>query len=93
MLMAIILFIMIFKTIMTFCPCFIFITDPSLKDAVYVLFREVVIVICGAIIIEALTYYKVLKLGIDRSIGIIYCILFALVVWTLLGFVMIFRAQ
>lgn len=92
MLMAIILFILVFKTILTFCPCFVFITDAALKDAVYVLFREVVIVICGTIILEALTYYKVLRLRADKSVGIVYCILLALVIWTTLGFVMVLRA-
>lgn len=90
--MAIILFILVFKLILTYCPCFVFITDVALKDSVYVLFREVVIVICGLIILQGLTYYSVLNIDKDKVIGIIYCVLLALLFWTFLGFTMVLSA-
>ena len=91
--MAIILFILIFKVILTYCPCFVFITDVALKDAVYVLFREVVIVISGLIILQGLAYYTVINIDKEKVIGIIYCVLLALLIWTSLGFVMVLSAQ
>jgi hypothetical protein len=90
--MVIILFILVFKVIVVYCPCFVFITDLALKDAVYILFREVVIVICGAIIIQALTFYGVLSLDREKLVGITYCILLALIIWTALGFMMTLKA-
>lgn len=61
MLMFVILFILGLKTVISTCPCINLVKDSPLKDAVYVLFREVVIVLIGAVILEALNYYEVLK--------------------------------
>lgn len=58
--MTFILIVMFFKSVMLCCPCFIFITDTALKDAVYILFREVVVVLSCILILEALHFYRVL---------------------------------
>lgn len=90
--MGIIAFILILKSILNCCPCFVFITDVAIKDAVYVLFREVVIVLCGAIILEALIYYNIIQYEKQRSVGLTYCILLTLIIWTLLGFFLVLKA-
>ncbi len=93
-LMSIVLSIFIlFKAIVVCCPCFYFINDPSLKDAIYVLFREVFIMITCLLIFEALNYYGVLSfLSIDTS-GFSYTVLMTLFIWALLGFIFAIAAQ
>lgn len=61
--MIIILFLLILKTILSSCSCATFIKEEALREAVYVLFREVVIVACGAIIVQAMNFYGVLALN------------------------------
>jgi hypothetical protein len=90
--MVFILIIMIVKSVITSCPCFIFITDVALKDAVYVLFREVVIVLSCILILEALHFYKALKFTSIDMTGTSYCALLALFIWTVLGFIFILSA-
>jgi|LauGreDrversion4_2_1035121.scaffolds.fasta_scaffold89823_1 hypothetical protein len=87
--MLIILFLFLVKYILLNFSSFSFISDDSLKDSVYVLFREVVIVAFGAIIIEALIYYGILSLNESQSNGAIYCLLMAMILWIYIGFVMI----
>ena len=50
-LMIVVLFLLTLKSILSTCPCVTLIHDEALKDSVYVLFREVVFVACGALII------------------------------------------
>ena len=90
--MIVILFLLTTKSIMSSCPCFTVITDESLKEAVYVLYREVVIIAGGAIIIQALNYYGFLKLSKDPALGAVYCILMAIFLWTALGVVLVINA-
>ena len=63
----------IFKGIIIWCPCFAFINDDSIKDAVYVLFREVVLALSCILALEALYYYEIVtyKCYIDSSDNII----------------------
>ena len=49
------------KLIILNCPCFVFINDSALKDAVYILFREVVIGLICIVVLEALFYYEILN--------------------------------
>ncbi len=58
--MIIVLLLGIVKTIFTSCTCFRFIEEESMQEAVYTLFREVVVLVLGAVIIHALNYYGVL---------------------------------
>jgi hypothetical protein len=92
MIIAIIMFILIFKSIIAYCPCFIFITDVPLKDSVYILYREVVIVVAGMIIFESLAYYNVINIELDNAIGIMYCVSVAVAIWTILGFILVLTA-
>ena len=91
--MIFLLIIIIVKSILTCCPCFYFITDITLKDSVYVLFREVVIVLSCILILEALHFYEVLQFTLIDVTGTAYCILLALFIWTVLGFIFIISAQ
>jgi len=93
MIMGMILFILIFKAIIAFCLCFVFITDAPLKDSVYVLYREVVIIAAGMILFESLAYYNVININVDKAIAIMYCVSLAVTIWTILGFVMVITAQ
>ena len=86
--MTIILFILILKSFLSCCPFIIFDIDNALKDSVYILFREVIIVLAGTVIIEGLAFYKVLQ----KEHGITYCILITLALWILMGSIMIAKA-
>lgn len=91
--MTFIFIIIAVKSIITCCPCFIFITDVALKDAVYVLFREVVIVLSCILVLEGLHFYEVLQFTYIDMTGTTYCALLALFIWTVLGFIFILSAQ
>ena len=91
--MFVLTFVLISKSVISSCSCVNIIKDTPLKDAVYVLFREVVIVLTGALILEGLNYYQWIKLSKDYSIGLSYCILMTLAIWTVLGLIMIVAAQ
>jgi len=102
-----------FKLIVLFCPCFTFINDNCLKEAIYVLFREVVIALLCMVILEGLFYSEILTFNYyqdptgnlvivgDHSNyfpslnmgGTTYCILLALFMYTLLGFLLCVIAQ
>lgn len=87
-LLSIILSIFIvFKAIVVCCPCFVFINDPALKDAVYILFREVFIMIMCLLIFEALNYYGVLSFLSINANGFSYTVLMTLFIWAILGFI------
>jgi len=88
LILTFILCILIFKAVILCCPCFIFITDKALKDAIYVLFREVVVVLSCILILVALHFYDILKLSALDATGTIYCALLAVSIWTALGFVL-----
>ena len=47
----------------------------------------------GAMVIEALNYYEVFEFSWENSIGVTYCILMTLFIWTSLGLVMVFMAN
>jgi hypothetical protein len=49
------------KVIVLNCPCFVFINDSALKDAVYVLFREVMIGVTCVLVLEAIYYYEIMS--------------------------------
>ena len=74
------------------CPLFDFIHDEPLKDAVYVLFREAIIVISGSLGIEGLKYYEVISFNKDTEIGLSYCIMMIVCLWTAVGFIMVISA-
>ena len=74
------------------CPLFDFIHDEPLKDAVYVLFREAIIVISGSLGIEGLKYYEVISFNKDTEIGLSYCIMMVVCLWTAVGFIMVISA-
>ena len=62
-----------------------FITDQSLKDSIYVLFREIFIAIIGVAILECVNYYEGLKsLSID-VLAITYAAIFTLCTYAILG--------
>ena len=61
LILTIFAFFITFKTIILNCPCCIFINDNAIKDAVYILFREVVIVLACILILEGLYYYEILS--------------------------------
>jgi hypothetical protein len=83
---------MIVKSWLMNCPLFDFIHDEPLKDAVYVLFREAIIVISGSLGIEGLKYYEVISFNKDTEIGLSYCIMMVVCLWTAVGFIMVISA-
>ena len=58
--MIIVLLLGVVKSIFTSCACCRFIEEEPMQEAVYTLFREIVILVLGAIIVHALNYYGVL---------------------------------
>ena len=56
---------------------------------VFVLFREVVVLVGGAIIVQALYYYGVLKINREHIIGSVYCLLMSVVIWTVQGLIIV----
>lgn len=58
---SLVIFFMVVKSWLMNCPLFDFIHDEALKDAVYVLFREAIIVISGSLVIEGLKFYGVIN--------------------------------
>lgn len=79
----------IVKTIFTTCTCFRFIEEESMQETVYTLFREVVVLVLGAVIVQGLNYYGVLQLDKEYITGSVYCLFMIIVLWTLMGFYMI----
>ena len=53
--------VLIIKAFTVYCPLFTFITDEAAKDAIYVLFREVAIVLVVLILLLQLQYYKIIS--------------------------------
>ena len=53
------------------------------------LFREVVVLIGGAIIVQALYYYGVLRINREHIIGSVYCLLMSVVIWTIFGLILV----
>lgn len=86
-------FILFFKGIITFCPCFVLINDNPLKDAVYALFREVMVVSLGAVILAGFNYYDILGTDEDNIISLTYAILLGALIYILLGFMLIVCAE
>ena len=60
--MVIILLLGIVKSVFSNCSWFILVQEECFQHAVYTLFREVVVLVIGAVIVQALNYYEVLKL-------------------------------
>ena len=89
MLMSLITFILLLKTLLSSFDCLNLLKGSPLKEAIYVLFREVVIVLIGAVVIEALNYYDIFNFSRENSIGVSYCILVTLFLWTLLGIILV----
>eukprot|EP00347_Sterkiella_histriomuscorum_P016480 403353018 len=89
MLMSLITFILLLKTLLSSFDCLNILKGSPLKEAIYVLFREVVIVLVGAVVIEALNYYDIFNFSRENSIGVSYCILVTLFLWTLLGIILV----
>jgi hypothetical protein len=83
------------KLLLRSCRCFSIMSDPCLKDAVYVLFREVVIVAAGALVIQTLDFYGVITLDRERALAVSYCLVTSVALWTGAGlaFVMSARSQ
>jgi hypothetical protein len=54
-----------------------------------VLFREVVVLIGGAIIVQALYYYGVIRINREHIIGSVYCLLMSVVIWTIFGLILV----
>lgn len=78
---------------MTAFPDAGFTQDSALKDAFYILFREVAVVVCAAIILEALNYYDIFDIEAYLSTGIMYCILLVLIIWVLFGLAIVLFAK
>lgn len=93
MLMSVITFILVIKTCLSSFECLNILKDSPLKEAIYILFREVVIVLIGAVVIEALNFYDVFQFSKENSIGLTYCILMTLFLWTLLGIILVVFAH
>ena len=91
--MIITLFLLTLKLIVSQCTCCSLASDDSLREAIFVLFREVVIVACGAIIVTALNFCGILKINKTQAIGATYCILLSIVLWVVLGSIMMVCAQ
>lgn len=53
------------------------------------LFREVVVLIGGAIIVQALYYYGVIRINREHIIGSVYCLLMSVVIWTIFGLILV----
>lgn len=81
-LMIVTLFMILLKVVLSLCQIDAF---HDFKDALYTLFREVVLVILGAALIQALNFYGLLKLNQDYT----FCIFITIILWTLLGLTMI----
>ena len=43
----------------------------------------------GAIIVQALYFYGVLKINREHIIGSVYCLLMSVIIWTVLGLIMV----
>ena len=43
----------------------------------------------GAIIVQALNYYGVLKINNENIIGSVYCLLMSIVLWTIFGLIIV----
>lgn len=85
-------FILLFKGVITFCPCLVFIKDNPLKDAVYALFREVVVVSLGAVILAGFNNYDILDTDDENIVSLTYALLMGCLIYTLLGFMLILCA-
>lgn len=81
-------FLLILKALVSTCTCGNLIQDEPLKEAIYVLFKEVVLVSCGAMVVQALNYYGLLRLNKELALGACYCILMSIALWTILGITM-----
>ena len=92
MIILLVVFFMVVKSWLMNCPLFDFIHDEPLKDAVYVLFRESIIVISGSLGIEALKYYGAINFTQESEIGMSYCILLIVFLWTIIGFILVISA-
>jgi hypothetical protein len=92
-LMTVVFFLLTLKYVLSSCSCASFIKEEPLRDSVYVLFREVVIVACGAILVQAMSFYGIITLDKTQIIGSSYCLLLAIAIWTSLGLIMILAAQ
>ena len=86
-------FLLVLKSVLQGCPCITIMNDDCLKDAVYMLYREVVIVACGALLVQTLDYYSVITLEKDKAIQASYCLVTASVVWTLTGTAFVLNAR
>lgn len=86
-------FLLVLKSVLQGCPCITIMNDDCLKDAVYMLYREVVIVACGALLVQTLDYYSVITLEKDKAIQASYCLVTASVVWTLTGTAFLLNAR
>ena len=91
--MALMLLFILFKSVVVCCPCFIFVNDQAIKDSMYVLFREVVIVLACLLILDAAQYYNLLTFTTINITAASYCALMALFIWTVLGFSLAVYAQ
>ena len=86
-------FLLVLKSVLQGCPCVTIMNDDCLKDAVYMLYREVVIVACGALLVQTLDYYSLIALDRDKAIQASYCLVTASVVWTLVGTAFVLNAR
>jgi hypothetical protein len=91
--MMIILFLLGLKSLFLNSSCFRFLKEESFNEATFSLFREVVVVACGTILIQALNYYGLIKMDKEQAVGATYCILMAILLWTILGFIFMKSAQ
>lgn len=90
--MTIVLFFLLLKCCLASCSCSSLVSEEPLKASVFALFREVVIVACGAIIVQALDFYGAISLDRDQIVASTYCLLMAVGLWTLLGIILIVSA-
>lgn len=86
MIILIIVFIII-KIIVQYFPFIVFITDPTLKDAIYVLFRDVFIGLFGFMVFACAHYYDDFSwLAVDL-LGVYYCTLLVFFTYAILGII------
>lgn len=86
-------FIFLFKSFMTYCPCFTFLKDDPMKEAVYSLLREVMAISLGAAMLSGFNFYNLLDTEDDNIVSMVYCLLLGVAIWIIMGFILIRFAQ
>ena len=92
MLIILLILFLIIKIIIQYFPCFVFITDPSLKDAVYVLLRDVFIGLMCLTVLAVVRYYDDFDWNAIDVVAALYASLLTLFLYAFLGIILTFIA-